>query len=96
MKQQKRKLKKRNNYEKLNKGFFLFLLERCGIMEQRIQKLEADMVDVKTRLAVAESNIKDMREDISAIKNNTTWILRLIIGGIVLALLGLIIQGGNQ
>jgi predicted nucleic acid-binding Zn-ribbon protein len=65
-------------------------------MEQRIQKLEADMVDVKTRLAVAESNIKDMREDISAIKNNTTWILRLIIGGIVLALLGLIIQGGNQ
>jgi predicted nucleic acid-binding Zn-ribbon protein len=65
-------------------------------MEQRIQKLEADMVDVKTRLAVAESNIKDMREDISAIKNNTTWILRLIVGTIVLALLGLIIQGGNQ
>ena len=65
-------------------------------MEQRVAKLEADMVDVKTRLAVAESNIKDMREDISAIKNNTTWILRLIIGGIVGALLTFIIQGGVQ
>ena len=65
-------------------------------MEQRVAKLEADMVDVKTRLAVAESNIKDMREDISAIKSNTTWILRLIIGGIVGAVLSFIIQGGVQ
>jgi uncharacterized UBP type Zn finger protein len=72
-------------------------------MEQRVEKLEADvimlrddMVDVKTRLAVAESNIKDMREDISAIKSNTTWILRLIVGGIVGAVLSFIIRGGVQ
>ncbi|MDZ7370210.1 MAG: hemolysin XhlA family protein [candidate division KSB1 bacterium] len=72
-------------------------------MEQRITKLEtdvdmlrSDMVDVKTRLAVAESNIKDMREDIGTIKNNTTWILRLIIGGIVGAVLSFIIRGGIQ
>ncbi|MED4916703.1 hemolysin XhlA family protein [Geobacillus thermodenitrificans] len=72
-------------------------------MEQRVAKLEtdvdmlrSDMVDVKTRLAVAESNIKDMREDIGTIKNNTTWILRLIVGGIVGAVLSFIIQGGVQ
>ncbi len=72
-------------------------------MEQRIAKLEtdvdmlhSDMVDVKTRLAVAESNIKDMREDISAIKSNTTWILRLIIGGIMGAVLSFILRGGVQ
>ena len=72
-------------------------------MEQRVAKLEADvtmlrddMVDVKTRLAVAESNIRDMKEYISTIKSNTTWILRLIIGGIVGALLTFIIQGGVQ
>ena len=72
-------------------------------MEQRVAKLEADvtmlrddMVDVKTRLAVAEANIKDMREDISAIKSNTTWILRLIVGGIVGAVLSFIIRGGVQ
>ncbi|WP_446662937.1 hemolysin XhlA family protein [Geobacillus sp. CCR] len=72
-------------------------------MDTRIAKLEADvdmlrndMVDVKTRLAVAESNIKDMREDIGTIKNNTTWILRLIIGGIVGAVLSFILRGGIQ
>ena len=61
-----------------------------------MQRLESDMVDVKTRLAVAESNIKDMREDIGTIKNNTTWILRLIVGGIVGAVLSFIIRGGIQ
>ncbi|KYD28187.1 hemolysin XhlA family protein [Geobacillus stearothermophilus] len=72
-------------------------------MEQRVAKLEADvtmlrddMVDVKTRLAVAESNIRDMKEDISTIKSNTTWILRLIIGGIVGAVLSFILRGGIQ
>jgi len=65
-------------------------------MEERVQRLESDMVDVKTRLAVAESNIKDMREDIGTIKNNTTWILRLIVGGIVGAVLSFIIQGGMR
>ncbi|WP_267879873.1 hemolysin XhlA family protein [Parageobacillus thermoglucosidasius] len=72
------------------------MLERCDSMEQRVAKLEADMVDVKTRLAVAESNIKDMREDISAIKNNTTWILRLIIGAIIASLLGLVLKTGGM
>ncbi|WP_172418978.1 hemolysin XhlA family protein [Geobacillus subterraneus] len=65
-------------------------------MEGRVQRLESDMVDVKTRLAVAESNIKDMREDIGTIKNNTTWILRLIVGGIVGAVLSFILRGGVQ
>lgn len=63
-------------------------------MDGRVQKLEEDMVDVKTRLAVAESNIKDMREDIHAIKSNTTWILRIIVGAIVTGILGLLIKGG--
>jgi predicted nucleic acid-binding Zn-ribbon protein len=69
-------------------------MKGCETMEQRVQKLEADIVDVKTRLAVAESNIKDMREDISAIKNNATWILCLIVGGIIGALLTFIFREG--
>jgi hypothetical protein len=70
-------------------------------MEQRVSKLENDMVDtrhdivdIKTRLAVAESNIKDIKEDLSSIKSNTTWIIRLIVGAIVLAVLGFISKGG--
>ncbi|GIN88035.1 hypothetical protein J6TS2_44210 [Heyndrickxia sporothermodurans] len=62
-------------------------------MEERIKKLEEDMTEVKTRLAVAEASIKDIKEDISSIKSNTTWILRIILGTIIAALLGLIFKG---
>ncbi|EMI10351.1 hemolysin XhlA family protein [Anoxybacillus gonensis] len=72
-------------------------------MEERIQKLEADMVDVKTRLAVAESNIKDMREDIRAIKDDTKWLRRTITNAIIVSVVGGIVaiifaamKGGGQ
>lgn len=64
-------------------------------MEQRLMKVEADvdmlrndMVDVKTRLAVAESNIKDMREDIRAIKDDTKWLRRTITNAIIVSVVG--------
>ncbi|MFU8647091.1 hemolysin XhlA family protein [Lysinibacillus sp. fkY74-1] len=63
-------------------------------MDQRIERLETDMTDVKTRLAVAESNIKEIREDLGETKDNTIWILRLLIGGLASAVLAFIIQGG--
>ncbi|WP_342530109.1 hemolysin XhlA family protein [Lysinibacillus sp. FSL M8-0216] len=63
-------------------------------MDQRIERLESDMTDVKTRLAVAESNIKEIREDLGGIKDNTTWILRLLIGGLASAVLAFISKGG--
>lgn len=63
-------------------------------MEYKIEKIETDVADLKTRMAVAESNIKDVKEDIGSIKSNTTWILRLIIGAFITAILGLIINGG--
>lgn len=63
-------------------------------MEYKIEKIETDVADLKTRMAVAESNIKDVKEDIGSIKSNTTWILRLIIGAFITAVLGLIINGG--
>ncbi|EZP74997.1 hemolysin XhlA [Parageobacillus genomosp. 1] len=62
-------------------------------MEQRVAKLEADMVDVKTRLAVAESNIKDMREDVADIKNDTKWIRRTLTGAIISAVCTGVIGG---
>lgn len=63
-------------------------------VNKRVVKLESDVSDLKTRMAVAEAGIKDVKEDLSSIKSNTNWILRLIIGAIVTALLGLIIKGG--
>lgn len=53
--------------------------------EQRISKLENDVADVKTRLAVAESNIKDIKEDIRSIKDDTKWLRRAITNAIIVA-----------
>ncbi len=63
-------------------------------LEQRMERLEIDMTDVKTRLTVAEPNIKEIREDLGGNKDNTTWILRLLIGGLASAVLAFIIKGG--
>ncbi|MFJ8063295.1 hemolysin XhlA family protein [Psychrobacillus sp. NPDC096426] len=67
-------------------------------MEHRVVKLETDMVDVKTRLAVAESNIKDVKEDISSIKDDTRWLRRtvtsVIIGIVIAAIIAVIKLGG--
>lgn len=52
-------------------------------MENRVNNLEKDMTDVKTRLAVAENNIKDIKEDISTIKDDTRWTRRTITGSII-------------
>jgi hypothetical protein len=74
--------------------------------ERRIDQLETEMADVKIRLAVAESNIKDIREDIRSIKDDTKWLRRAItnaiVGGIIsgviggiIALIFAILKGGS-
>lgn len=68
--------------------------QRLTRMEQDIQDNRYDISDIKTRLAVAENNIQDIKVDLGSIKSNTTWIIRLIIGAIVLAVIGFIMQGG--
>lgn len=79
-------------------------------MEDRVKRLEADIldnrrdiaqnrsdiVDLKTRLAIAENNIQDIKGELTTIKSNTTWIIRLIVGGIALAVIGFIISGGMK
>lgn len=60
-------------------------------MENRVVKLEDDMVNVKTRLAVAESNIKDVKEDIGSIKDDTRWLRRTITSTIIGIVISIII-----
>lgn len=57
-------------------------------------KLENEVGNLKIRVAVAESHIEEIKEDVSSIKDNTTWILRLIIGGLIGGIITFIIQGG--
>ena len=64
--------------------------------QERLDKLEENQRNHEVRLAVAESDIKSIKNDISSIKNNTTWLLRIVIGAILAGLLGLVLKGGFQ
>jgi predicted nucleic acid-binding Zn-ribbon protein len=61
-----------------------------------IAQNRGDIVDLKTRLAIAENNIRDIKGELTTIKSNTTWIIRLIIGAIALAVIGFVISGGTK
>lgn len=66
----------------------------CDSMEDRFLQLENQVAKLRERMAVAESSIKEIKEDVVSIKDNTIWILRLIVGGLIGAIITFIVQGG--
>lgn len=66
----------------------------CDSMEDRLSKLEKEVYNLRERVAIAESTIKAIKEDVVSIKDNTIWILRLIVGGLIGAIITFIVQGG--
>lgn len=59
--------------------------------ESRIISLEGRVAALESRVAVTESDIKNITKTLDKIDNNTTWLLRIMISAIVVALLGLVI-----
>lgn len=59
-----------------------------------VQKTEDKIASLETRMAVAERDISAITNTLSKIDSNTTWIVRLLVGGIVMGIIGFIIQGG--
>ena len=62
--------------------------------KQRLSNLEVKIESIVIRLAVAESNIQEIKNDIDGIKDNTTWILRLVVGGLIGGVISFILGGG--
>ena len=56
--------------------------------KERLDKLEVDVVDLKTRLAVAEANIKEVKEGLIEIRNDTKWLRRTITNAIIVSVIG--------
>lgn len=64
-------------------------------MEDKINRLDAEVKShaerigqLEIRQAVAEAGIAELKDDISTIKSDTRWILRLIIGAMVTGIIG--------
>jgi hypothetical protein len=60
-------------------------------LERQVEEHDKRIGSLETRVTVQENDIKYVKDDLKEIKSNTTWILRLIIGAIVTALLALVI-----
>ncbi|WP_426940673.1 hemolysin XhlA family protein (plasmid) [Bacillus mycoides] len=70
-------------------------------LKQEIQQIKLDQKDIQrdirnieTRTTVNEKDIVNINKQLEKISANTTWILRIIIGAIVTALIGLLLKGG--
>ncbi|MGE6343750.1 hemolysin XhlA family protein [Bacillus mycoides] len=53
-----------------------------------------DIRNLETRTTINEKDISTINKQLEKISLNTTWILRLVISAIVMAVLGLILKGG--
>ncbi|EOO66996.1 XpaF1 protein [Bacillus cereus VD196] len=76
-----------------------------GLQEVRsdIQEIKQDIKDIRLeikslemRTTGNEKDIININKQLDKISANTTWILRLIVGGIVLATLNFFLKGGGM
>ncbi|MGQ3740897.1 hemolysin XhlA family protein [Bacillus sp. Fil] len=58
------------------------------------KEIMRDIRNLETRTTINEKDISNINKQLEKISLNTTWILRIVISAIVMAVLGLILKGG--
>ncbi|OUB70564.1 MULTISPECIES: hemolysin XhlA family protein [Bacillus cereus group] len=58
------------------------------------KEIMRDIRNLETRTTINEKDISTINKQLEKISLNTTWILRIVISAIVMAILGLILKGG--
>ncbi|MCX2825013.1 hemolysin XhlA family protein [Bacillus pseudomycoides] len=71
--------------EDLERKIDYLKLEQTEIMK--------DIRNLETRTTINEKDIATINKQLKKISMNTTWILRIIIGAVVMGILSLIIKG---
>jgi len=61
--------------------------DRLDVVENRVNKLE--LAD-----AVTNERMNSIQKSLGKIDSNTSWIMRLIISGIILAIMTFLVKGG--
>lgn len=64
------------------------------VTREEHQALADRMTSVENRQTRTETRMDNFEKKLDKIDSNTTWILRLIIGAFIMALIGLVFQGG--
>ncbi|MGG0262587.1 hemolysin XhlA family protein [Bacillus mycoides] len=58
------------------------------------KEIMRDIRNLETRTTINEKDISTINKQLEKISLNTTWILRIVISAVIMAILGLILQGG--
>jgi len=64
------------------------------VTREEHQALAKRVTNVENRQTRTETRTDHLERKLDKIETNTTWILRLIIGAFIMALIGLVFQGG--
>jgi len=64
------------------------------VTRQEFTKLDTRLGKLENRVTRNETRTDHLEQKLDKIESNTTWILRLIIGAIIMAVLGFFIKGG--
>ncbi|MED3464154.1 hemolysin XhlA family protein [Bacillus thuringiensis] len=58
------------------------------------KEIMRDIRNLETRTTINEKDISTINQQLEKISLNTTWILRIVISAIVMAILSLVFKGG--
>ncbi|HHL0974512.1 TPA: hemolysin XhlA family protein [Bacillus cereus] len=58
------------------------------------KEIMRDIRNLETRTTINEKDISTINKQLEKISLNTTWILRIVISAIVMAVMGLVVTGG--
>ncbi|UKS63052.1 hemolysin XhlA family protein [Bacillus toyonensis] len=61
-------------------------------MNLDLKALQHDMKNLEARILVAERDVLTINKQLDKISANTTWILRLIVSGLLTGVLGLLMR----
>ncbi|MGQ7871652.1 hypothetical protein [Bacillus sp. 1A] len=66
---------------------------KIDILKSEQKEIMRDIRNLETRIIINEKDISTINKQLEKISTNTSWILRIIISTIIMAVLGLILRG---
>ena len=64
-------------------------------LSARVRVLEGKMSDIESGVAVIGSEFVNLKEDLKDIKDGISWVIKLIIGTVLLAIIGAVWSSGG-
>lgn len=66
---------------------------KINSLKSEQKEIMRDIRNLETRIIINEKDISTINKQLEKISTNTSWILRIIISTIIMAVLGLILRG---